>query len=350
MKNNEKCETCTNPEHKKTEEFVMDIMTTLRNNILGKGIRIVLPEGNDERVVLAASVLGRSNMVKPIILGKKEEILAAVEKAGSFSLDECEIIDPETYEGIEEMIAEFVKVRNGKIDEEGARKLVKDVNYFGTMLVHMGFADGLVSGAIHSTGDTIRPALQIIKTKPGITKTFGYFAMLKEANRRYIFADCAVNADPSSADLAEFAIEAAAVAKMFGIDPKVALLSFSTHGSAKTPSTEKIVEAVKILDGMDDLTFAYDGELQFDAALIESVGKLKAPDSPVAGQANVFIFPDLNSGNIGYKIAQRLGGYQAVGPVLAGLNKPVNDLSRGCTADDVYNTVVITANQALGTK
>ena len=328
----------------------MDIMTELRNNILGKGIRIVLPEGNDTRVVLAASVLARSNMVRPIVLGSKEEILATVEKAGGFPLDGCELIDPENYDGIEEMIAEFVTIRKGKIDEEGARKLVKDVNYFGTMLVHMGLADGLVSGAIHSTGDTIRPALQIIKTKPGVTKTFGYFAMLKEAKRRYIFADCAVNPDPSSADLAEFAVGSAEAAKMFNIDPKVALLSFSSHGSAKTPATEKIAQAVKILDGMDNLDFAYDGELQFDAALVESVGKLKAPDSPVAGQANVFVFPDLNSGNIGYKIAQRLGGYEAVGPILAGLNKPVNDLSRGCTSDDVYNTVVITANQAIGVK
>jgi len=328
----------------------MDIMTELRNNILGKGIKIVLPEGKDERVVLAASVLGRSNMVKPIILGNKEEVVAIAEKAGSISLEGCEIIDPENYSGIEEMVAEFVAVRKGKIDENGARQLVKDVNYFGTMLVHMGLADGLVSGAIHSTGETIRPALQIIKTKPGITKTFGYFAMLKEAKRRYIFADCAVNPDPSSADLAEFAIEAAEAARMFNIDPKVALLSFSTHGSAKTPATEKVAEAVKILDKMDNLSFDYDGELQFDAALVENVGKLKAPTSPVAGQANVFIFPDLNAGNIGYKIAQRLGGYQAVGPILAGLNKPVNDLSRGCTSDDVYNTVVITANQAIGSK
>ena len=326
----------------------MDIMTELKNNILGKGIKIVLPEGNDTRIALAASELARSNMVTPIIIGNKEEITATVAEAGG-SLDGCQLIDPEEYDGIEEMIAEFVAVRKGKIDEEGARKLVKDVNYFGTMLVHMGYADGLVSGAIHSTGETIRPALQIIKTKPGVTKTFGYFAMLKE-NRRYIFADCAVNPDPSSADLAEFAIESAAAARMFNIDPKVALLSFSSHGSAITPATEKVAEAVKILDGMDSLDFAYDGELQFDAAIVESVGKLKAPDSPVAGQANVFVFPDLNAGNIGYKIAQRLGEYDAVGPILAGLNKPVNDLSRGCGTDDVYNTVVITANQAIGKK
>ena len=328
----------------------MDIMTQLRNNILGKGIRIVLPEGNDARVVKAASVLGRSNMVVPIVLGNPVEIQKLLASEGDYSLDGCEIIDPENYDGVETMVTELLEVRKGKLDEEGARKLVKDVNYFGTMLVHMGLADGLVSGAIHSTGDTIRPALQIIKTKPGVTKTFGYFAMLKEAKRRYIFADCAVNPDPSSADLAEFAVESAAAARMFNIDPKVALLSFSSHGSAKTPATEKVAEAVKIPDGMDNLDFDYDGELQFDAALAESVGKLKAPDSKVAGQANVFIFPDLNAGNIGYKIAQRLGGYEAVGPILAGLNKPVNDLSRGCSADDVYNTVIITANQAIGKK
>ena len=323
-------------------------MSELRNNINGKGIRIVLPEGSDERVVLAASELARDNMVIPVIIGNKEEISAMAASAGS-TLDGCELIDPEAYDGIEEMVAELVAVRKGKVDEDAARKLVKDVNYFGTMLVHMGLANGLVSGAIHSTGDTIRPALQIIKTKPGTTKTFGYFAMLKE-NDRYIFADCAVNPNPSSADLAEFAVESAVAARMFNIEPKVALLSFSTHGSAKTVATEEVAEAVKILDGMDNLDFAYDGELQFDAALVESVGKLKAPDSSVAGSANVFVFPDLNSGNIGYKIAQRLGGYDAVGPILAGLNKPVNDLSRGCSSDDVYSTVVITANQALDSK
>ena len=326
----------------------MDIMSELRNNIRGKGIRIVLPEGSDERVVLAASELARDNMVIPIVIGNKEKISATATSAGC-SLDGCEVIDPDAYDGIKEMIAELVTVRKGKVDEDAASKLVKDVNYFGTMLVHMGLADGLVSGAIHSTGDTIRPALQIIKTKPGATKTFGYFAMLK-GNDRYIFADCAVNPDPTSSDLAEFAVESAANARMFNIEPKVAMLSFSTHGSAKTVSTEAVAEAVKILDQKDNLDFDYDGELQFDAALVESVGKLKAPDSSVAGNANVFIFPDLNSGNIGYKIAQRLGGYDAVGPILAGLNKPVNDLSRGCSTDDIYSTVVITANQALGSK
>jgi len=326
----------------------MDIMMELRNNILGKGIKIVLPEGSDTRIILAASELVQNNIVTPIILGKKSDILATASEAG-VRVDGCQLIDPEDYDGIEEMVTDLVAVRKGRVGMEGARKLVKDANYFGTMLVHMGLADGLVSGAVHSTGETIRPALQIIKTKPDVSKTFGYFALLKE-DHRYIFADCAVNPDPSSADLAEFAIESAAAAKIFKIEPKVALLSFSSHGSAITPDTEKVAGAVKILDGMDGLDFDYDGELQFDAALVEDVGKLKAPESSVAGYANVFIFPDLNAGNIGYKIAQRLGGYKAIGPILAGLNKPVNDLSRGCVTDDVYNTVVITANQAIGTK
>ena len=321
----------------------MDIMTTLKNKIVGKGIKIVLPEATDLRVIQAASYLANDNVVQPILIGNKEEIQKL---AGPFDLSGCIIIDPANYDKLDEMVAEFVAVRKGKIDEAGARELTQNVNYFGTLLVHMGLADGLVSGAIHSTGDTIRPALQIIKTKPGITKTFGYFAMLKN-DQRYIFADCAVNPDPSSSDLAEFAIESASAAKMFDIDPKVALLSFSTHGSAKTPATEKVAEAVNILDGMDNLEFDYDGELQFDAAIVEKVGRLKAPNSKVAGEANVFVFPDLNSGNIGYKIAQRLGEFEAVGPVLAGLNKPVNDLSRGCSIEDIYATAIITANQSL---
>ena len=243
------------------------------------------------------------------------------------------------------MVAELVAVRKGKVTEEQARELVLNVNYFGTMLVHMGLAAGLVSGAIHSTGDTVRPALQIIKTKPGISKTFGYFAMLR-GDERYIFADCAINPNPTSGDLAEFAIESARVARMFDIDPKVALLSFSTKGSAKTEETKKVTDAMEILNGMD-LDFDYDGELQFDAAFVPAVAKTKAKDSKVAGQANVFVFPDLNAGNIGYKIAQRLGGFEAVGPILAGLNKPVNDLSRGCSPEDVYGTAIITANQTL---
>ncbi len=320
----------------------MDIMTSLKNQIIGKNIRIVFPEGNEPRVVQAASLLARENMLKPILIGSIEEVQAA---AGAYSLEGCEIIDPKHYDKLDEMVTELVAVRKGKVTEEQARELVLNVNYFGTMLVHMGLAAGLVSGAIHSTGDTVRPALQIIKTKPGISKTFGYFAMLR-GDERYIFADCAINPNPSSSDLAEFAIESARVARMFDIEPKVALLSFSTKGSAKTEETKKVTEAMEILNGME-LDFDYDGELQFDAAFVPAVAKTKVKDSKVAGQANVFVFPDLNSGNIGYKIAQRLGGFEAVGPILAGLNKPVNDLSRGCSPEDVYGTAIITANQTL---
>lgn len=317
-------------------------MTSLKHQIIGKNIRIVFPEGNESRVVQAASLLARENMLKPILIGSLEEVQSA---AGHYSLEGCEIIDPKHYNKLEEMIAQLVAVRKGKVTEEKARELVFDVNYFGTMLVHMGLAEGLVSGAIHSTGDTVRPALQIIKTKPGIGKTFGYFAMLR-GDERLIFADCAINPNPSSNDLAEFALESARVARMFDIDPKVALLSFSTKGSAKTEETKKVTDAVKVLEEMQ-VDFDYDGELQFDAAFVPTVAKTKAKDSKVAGKANVFIFPDLNSGNIGYKIAQRLGGFEAVGPILAGLNKPVNDLSRGCSPEDVYKTAVITANQTL---
>lgn len=320
----------------------MDIMTSLKHQIIGKNIRIVFPEGNEPRVVQAASLLSRENMLRPILIGSMEEVKEA---AGAYSLEGCEIIDPKNYNKLEEMVQELVAVRKGKVTEEKARELVLDVNYFGTMLVHMGEAAGLVSGAIHSTGDTVRPALQIIKTKPGISKTFGYFAMLK-GEERMIFADCAINPNPSSNDLAEFAVESARVARMFEIDPRVALLSFSTKGSAKTEETQKVTRAVEILDELG-ADFDYDGELQFDAAYVPSVAQTKVKDSKVAGRANVFVFPDLNSGNIGYKIAQRLGGFEAVGPILAGLNKPVNDLSRGCSPEDVYKTAVITANQTL---
>ncbi|HAX72822.1 MAG TPA: phosphate acetyltransferase, partial [Firmicutes bacterium] len=274
----------------------MNIMTNLKNQIIGKDIKIVFPEGNEPRVVQAASLLARENMLKPILLGSVEEVQAA---AGQFSLEGCEIIDPKSYNQFEEMVAAFVEVRKGKATEEQARKLLLDVNYFGTMLVQMGLAQGLVSGAIHSTGDTVRPALQIIKTKPGISKTFGYFVMLR-GEERYIFGDCAINPNPSSEDLASFACESAKVARMFSIDPKVALLSFSTKGSAKTEETAKVAKAMEILTEMN-VDFDVDGELQFDAAFVPSVAATKAKDSKVAGHANVFVFPDLNSGNIGYK-------------------------------------------------
>jgi len=243
------------------------------------------------------------------------------------------------------LVSAFVERRRGKVSEEDARKILLDENYFGTMLVYTNQADGLVSGAAHSTADTVRPALQIIKTKEGVRKTSGVFIMVRE-EEKYVFADCAINISPDSQDLAEIAVESAKTARMFDIDPRVAMLSFSTKGSAKSPETEKVSAAVQEAKLRDPM-LVLDGEFQFDAAFVPSVAKKKAPDSPLQGDANVFIFPSLEAGNIGYKIAQRLGNFEAVGPILQGLNRPVNDLSRGCNEEDVYKLALITAGQAL---
>ena len=251
-------------------------------------------------------------------------------------------MDPATYPEMDELVAKFVERRKGKIDEAGAReKLTNDVNYFGTMLVFTDKVGGLVSGAIHSTGDTVRPALQIVKTKPEYNKVAGCF-ILRKGEEVYLFADGGVNLDPSAEDLAETAIQTAETAKKFGIDPKVAMLSFSTMGSASSDEVTKVQEATKLAkEKAPDLDV--DGELQFDASFVPEVAALKAPDSKVAGKANVFIFPNLAAGNIGYKLVQRLGGFAAIGPLLQGLNAPINDLSRGCNEKDVYELAIVTA-------
>jgi phosphate acetyltransferase len=316
-----------------------DIIQQLKEKITGKGLKIVFPESNDERIVKAAVRLKKEGLIEPILVQTKAPV-ANVE-----GVSECEIINPEQYEEFDEMVSQFVKRRSGKATVEEARKLLLDENYFGTMLVYMKKAHGLVSGACHSTGETVLPALQIIKTKPGISRTFGYFLMIRE-EEKYIFADCAINPNPTVDQLAEFAIESAKAAEMFDLQPKVAMLSFSTNGSANTEETKKVAEAVRIAKSRSS-GYEIDGEMQFDAAFVPKVGASKFPGSTVAGQANTFIFPDLNSGNIGYKIAQRLGGFEAMGPILAGLNSPVNDLSRGCSADDAYHTAIITAAQSL---
>ena len=215
------------------------------------------------------------------------------------------------------------------------------------MLTYMGLADGMVSGAIHSTGDTVRPALQIIKTKPGISRTSGAMIMVRGRDQeKYIFADCAINVNPTAQELAEIAVDSAKTAELFDIEPKVAMMSFSTKGSAKAPEVDKVVEATKIAKSLAP-ELEIDGELQFDASYVASVAQLKAPNSPVAGQATVFVFPELQSGNIGYKIAQRLGNFEAIGPILQGLNKPVSDLSRGANEEDIYKLSIITAAQTL---
>nr|WP_206701155.1 MULTISPECIES: phosphate acetyltransferase [Bacillus amyloliquefaciens group] len=324
--------------------FVADLFTKVQEKVAGKDVKIVFPEGLDERILVAVNNLAGNKVLKPIVVGNKEDIQAKAKEL-NLTLDGVDIFDPHTYEGMEELVQAFVERRKGKATEEQARKALLDENYFGTMLVYKGLADGLVSGAAHSTADTVRPALQIIKTKEGVKKTSGVFIMAR-GDEQYVFADCAINIAPDSQDLAEIAIESANTAQMFDIDPRVAMLSFSTKGSAKSDETDKVAEAVKIAkEKAPELTL--DGEFQFDAAFVPSVAEKKAPDSDIKGDANVFVFPSLEAGNIGYKIAQRLGGFEAVGPILQGLNMPVNDLSRGCNAEDVYNLALITAAQAL---
>lgn len=321
-----------------------DIFTQLKEKLRGQNRKIVFPEGLDERILRAAQRLAREEILTPVVLGNKEEVEKRAQELG-VSLEGMELYDPADYGEFEEMVAAFVERRKGKATEEEARKILLDENYFGTMLVYMDKAHGLVSGAAHSTADTVRPALQIIKTKEGVSKTSGVFIMVK-SGLKYAFADCAINISPDSQDLAEIAIESAKTAEMFDIEPRVAMLSFSTKGSAKSPETEKVVEAVKIAkEKAPDLVL--DGEFQFDAAIVPSVAEKKAPDSVIKGNATVFIFPSLEAGNIGYKIAQRLGGFEAIGPILQGLNKPVNDLSRGCSEEDVYKLALITAVQSL---
>lgn len=323
---------------------MMELFESLKQKIKGKNLRIVFPEATDERILKAAVRLQQENLVEPVFLGAAEEIQKAALAAG-VTTSQIKILDPNNYSDFEQMVDAFVERRHGKNTKEQAQKMLRDPNYFGTMLVFLGQVDGMVSGAIHPTGDTVRPALQIIKVKPGLTRTSGAFIMQKD-DQRYLFADCAININPNSQELAEIAVTSAKTAQLFDIDPKVALLSFSTKGSAKSDEVTKVAEAAKLAQQMDP-DLALDGELQFDAAFVPKVAQQKAPNSAVAGQATVFVFPELQSGNIGYKIAQRFGGFEAIGPVLQGLNKPVSDLSRGCNEEDVYKLSLITAAQAL---
>ena len=302
----------------------MELFDSLKFKVVRRNIKIVFPEATDPRILGAAARLKSDELVEPILIG-----------------------DPTDIAKWDEMVEAFVERRNGKATKEDAEKILKDVNYFGTMLTYMGIADGMVSGAIHSTGDTVRPALQIIKTKPGVSRTSGAFLMIRGRDQeRYLFSDCAINVNPTAQELAEIAVDSAKTAELFDIEPKVSLLSFSTKGSAKAPEVTKVAEATKIAQELAP-EYAIDGELQFDASYVSSVAQLKAPNSKVAGEATVFVFPDLQSGNIGYKIAQRLGNFEAIGPILQGLNKPVSDLSRGANEEDVYKLSIITAAQTL---
>ena len=315
--------------------------------------KIVFTEGPDARILEATDRLVKGGFLTPILVGNVEEVKAAAAEGG-FNIEGVEILDPAAYEKMDEMVAKMVELRTGKMSEEDCRKALSKGNYFGTMLVKLGYADALLGGATYSTADTVRPALQLVKTRPGAHLVSSCFILVR-GEEKLAMGDCAINISyedrkdkegnvvlSAAQQLAEVAIETARTAKVFSMDPKVAVLSFSTKGSGKGGTVQLSHDATEIAKELaPDL--AIDGELQFDAAVSPVVAATKCKGSPVAGQANTFIFPCIEAGNIGYKIAQRLGGFEAYGPILQGLNAPINDLSRGCNADEVYKMAIITA-------
>jgi phosphate acetyltransferase len=329
----------------------MDFMAKMKDLAKSDIKRIVLPEGEEDRNLKAAAILHKEKIAEVILVGNHGRIR---EKAEGFNIDieGIEIHDPEASDKSEEYASQFFELRKAKgVTVEIAKRTMLDPVYFGTMMVKLGHADGLVSGAIHTTGDLLRPGLQIIKTAPGTSVVSSFFVMLLDdttygEDGMMLFADCAVNPNPNEEELAAIAVSTAESAKnLCKMDPKVAMLSFSTMGSAKHELVTKVQNATKIAnEKRPDLCI--EGELQTDAALVESVAKHKAPGSKVAGKANVLVFPDLQSGNIGYKLVQRLAGAEAVGPICQGFAKPINDLSRGCSVEDIVNVVAITAVQA----
>ncbi len=307
---------------------------------------IVLPEGDEKRNIQAAAKIVEQGIARLTVLGDTEKVRAVAAETGT-KLDGIEIIDPAKSEKTAEYAHLLYELRKAKgMTEEEAAKKAADPMYYGILMVKSGDADGLVSGAIHSTADMLRPALQVIKSKPGIKTVSSCFMIESPVYGVMIFSDCAVNIDPNAEELANIAVAAADSARtLAGLDPKVAMLSFSTKGSAKHDNVTKVQEATRIARELaPDLKI--DGELQLDAAMVPAVGQLKAPGSEVAGYANTLVFPDLEAGNIGYKLAQRFGSSEAYGPILQGIAKPCNDLSRGCSADDIVATVAITAVQA----
>ena len=315
--------------------------------------KIVYTEGTDARILESAARLKKDGFLTPVLVGNVDDVKAAAEKGG-FDIEGLEIVDPATYPEMEEMVAQMVELRKGKMSPEDCRANLQKGNYFGTMLVKMGKADALLGGATYSTADTVRPALQLVKTKKGAHLVSSCFIMVR-GDEILTMGDCAINIDyqdtvdkegnvtfTAAQKLAEVAIETAKTAEVFGVDPKVAVLSFSTKGSGKGGTVQLSRDATAIAKELAP-ELKIDGEMQFDAAVSPTVGQLKFPGSPVAGHANVFIFPCIEAGNIGYKIAQRLGGFAAYGPILQGLNAPINDLSRGCDAEEVYQMSIITA-------
>ena len=317
--------------------------------------RIVLPEGNEERTIVATEEIYKQGYAHPILVGNREEIL---NKATALNADltGVEIIDPETSENLSKYIEAFYELRKNKgMTMSKAEKIVRDPLYFGTMMVKLGDADGMVSGAVHTTGDLLRPGLQIIKTAPGVSVVSSFFIMMVPDSvygeeGMLLFSDCAVNPNPNEDQLAAIAIATAETAKnLCKVEPRVAMLSFSTMGSADHELVSKVRTATeKAKELRPDLLI--DGEMQLDAAIVESVASQKAPNSKVAGKANVLVFPDLQAGNIGYKLVQRFAKAEAIGPICQGFAKPINDLSRGCRSEDIVKVVAITAVQAQSSK
>ena len=338
----------------------MGMFDKLIANLKASKKTIVFTEGTDPRILWAADKLLKEELMGVILCGNVDDVKAAAEQDG-FDVSKAEILDPATYPEMEALVAQMAELRKGKMTEEECRAALAKSNYFGTMLVKAGKADALLGGATYSTADTVRPALQIIKTKKGSNLVSSSFILFREkdgAEEKISMGDCAINLGytdrldkdgnvvlSAARQLAEVAVETARTAAFFGIDPKVAVLSFSTYGSGKGGTVQLSHDAVIEARNIDP-ELVIDGEFQFDAAVSAEVAKTKCPDSKVAGQANTFIFPLIEAGNIGYKIAQRLGGFEAYGPILQGLNAPINDLSRGCTADEVYKMAIITAGMA----
>lgn len=333
----------------------MELMNKLWEAAKADKKRIVLPEGNEERNLVAAQKIKELGLAYPILVGDTEEINEKANNLG-VNLEGIEVVDPKSSEKLSDYINGFYELRKNKgMTLEKAEKIIRDPLYFGTMMVKENDADGMVSGAVHTTGDLLRPGLQIIKTAPGVSVVSSFFIMMVPGSKygeegMLLFSDCAVNPNPTAEQLAAIAIATADTAKnLCNMEPRVAMLSFSTMGSANHEMVDKVREATKIAQSLrPDL--AIDGEMQLDAAIVESVASQKAPNSKVAGKANVLIFPDLQSGNIGYKLVQRFANAEAIGPMCQGFAKPINDLSRGCSSDDIVNVVALTAVQAQAQK
>ncbi len=334
----------------------MDLISRIRIQAKDKGARIVLPEGTEERTLKAANEAIKAGLAQITLLGSPVDISNKAEQWGLKEIKNAIIIDPTDHPLKLELAESLADLRRSKgLELHQALKLIEDPLYLGVMLIKKGYADGEVAGADNATGDVLRPAFQIIRTAPGFSAVSGAFIMVF-GNKQYgeegimIFADCAVNPDPSVVELAETAIASASTARnIAGIEPRIAMLSFSTKGSAKHPKADKVIEATALVRQLrPDLRV--DGELQADAAIVQSIGIKKSPGSAVAGKANVLVFPSLETGNIAYKLVQRLAGAEAIGPILQGMAAPINDLSRGCSVDDIINLISITANQAIGLK